>query len=97
MTEYNRGSNRHIIDKAGDVVTRSASDIPLSERPLSWWLLYMPGTVIMWFEYMFPNQLSGTFGTARRRNIPFFQIAYSLGFYAVVIFIGLVLIVGSFH
>jgi len=53
----------------------------------------MPGTVILWFEYMFPAKIGGAFGTARRRNVPFFQVMYSLVFYVALIAVGISLIV----
>ena len=41
----------------------------------------MPGTVVLWIEYMFPKRLGGAFGSARRRNVPFLRLMYSLAFY----------------
>jgi len=66
---------------------------PLSQRPAWWWIFFMPGKVILWFEYMFPRRIGSVFGTARRRNIPLLQILYSLYFYFVMFAMGLYLFV----
>jgi hypothetical protein len=55
------------------------------ERPLSWWLLFAPGKVVLWFAYMFPHGLGGVFGGARRINSPIVQVWYSLLVYLVLI------------
>jgi hypothetical protein len=67
---------------------RSDSDA-VSQRPARWWIFFMPGKVILWIEYMFPRQIGGVFGSARRRNVPLIQILYSLYFYFAIFAIGL--------
>jgi len=89
----NRNDNeprRNLVDRAGELGRPRRNDEPLSKKPFWWWILFMPGTIILWFDYMFPNKISGVFGSARRRNVPLFQIVYSLFFYAMLILIGIV-------
>jgi hypothetical protein len=53
-------------------------------RPIWWWFLCMPGAVVMWFEYMFPENVRGVFGTARRRKIRGLQFLYTCGVYFII-------------
>jgi hypothetical protein len=62
-----------------------------SSRPVWWWKLFMPGKVILWFEYMFPRSFRGVFGSARRRDVPIIQAIYSIVFYAIVIILTMLL------
>ena len=41
-----------------------------ANRTVWWWLLIVPGKVILWFGYMSPRGLGGVFGSARRINSP---------------------------
>ncbi len=52
-----------------------------------WWIFLMPGKVILWLQYMFPEKISSAIGAARRRNVPLIQLLYSLGFYLVMLVI----------
>lgn len=61
---------------------------PSSGRSVWWWIFFMPGSVMLWFEYMFPRSISGSMGSARRRKSQLVQLWYTLGLYAVVIFFG---------
>lgn len=75
------------IDELGDSSRPQRLDTPLSQRPLSWWLFYMPGTVILWFGYMFPNNVTHGIAGARQRNVPLLQLGYTLVLYIVIAFI----------
>ncbi len=70
------------IDELGEASRPLRIDTPLSQRSLSWWLFYMPGTVILWFGYMFPNSIVGGISGARQRNVPVIQLGMTLMFYA---------------
>lgn len=87
MNRNDSESRRNIVDKVGELGRSRNNDEPLSKRPFWWWILFMPGVVILWFDYMFPNKVTGVFGSARRRNVPLFQIVYSLVFYAMLILV----------
>ena len=82
---------KNIIDKVGEVVTPRIDDTTLSARPLWWWILFMPGKVFLWIEYMFPSKIGGVFGSARRRNVPLLQIICSLCFYVALIVVSFAL------
>jgi hypothetical protein len=60
---------------------------PVSERSLIWWVFFMPGSVILWFQYMFPTKFVDSIASARRRNVPSIQLAYTLAFYALMAFL----------
>lgn len=57
-----------------------------------WWVFFLPGKIMLWFEYMFPRRLRGVFGTARRIKSPIVQVWYSLSFYAIVLIVSVLLI-----
>lgn len=78
------------IDELGEASRPQRLDTPLSQRSLGWWLFYMPGTVILWFQFMFPNSVTQGIAGGRQRNVPLLQLGYSIIFYVVVA--GLVLI-----
>jgi hypothetical protein len=72
---------RRFIDRMADSAAPRTDSNLVSKRPAWWWVFFMPGKVILWFEYMFPRRIGGVFGSARRRNVPLIQILYSLYFY----------------
>src|SRR5258708_941578 len=82
-----KGSERHkkTIDKFAEATTPRVDNSDISERSVWWWIFVMPGRVILWFEYMFPESIRSVFGSARRRNIPLIQILYSIYFYVAAI------------
>lgn len=86
-----RDRPKRAIDSFGEATKPQLDGSELSQRSGWWWFLVMPGKVILWVEYMFPERISGVFGTARRRNVPLIQILYSLFFYIVVIGLALFL------
>jgi hypothetical protein len=57
-----------------------------SGRSFAWWILCGPGALVMWFEYMFPRSVTGSFGTARRRNAVFLQFVGTMFIYAALAF-----------
>jgi hypothetical protein len=57
-----------------------------ANRSIWWWIFCGPGALVMWFEYMFPRSVTGSFGTARRRNAVFLQFVGTMLIYAVVAF-----------
>jgi hypothetical protein len=57
------------------------------ERTPSWWFLFLPGKVTLWFAYMFPKTMGSVFGSARRIKSPIVQVWFSLLFYAFAIFV----------
>lgn len=75
------------IDRIADSAKPSLQNNNVSQRSIWWWILLMPGKVILWFEYMFPSTIISIFGTARRRNIPLIQLFYSLCFYLILLVI----------
>lgn len=81
------------IDQLGEASRPQRLDTPLSQRSLSWWLLYMPGTVILWFGYMFPNSIVGGIAGARQRNVPIIQLGMTLMLYAGIGVLALILYV----
>ena len=85
MPNSNPHRPKQAIDKFADATTPIVDQSEVSERAAWWWFLVMPGKVILWLEYMFPERISSVFGTARRRNVPLMQILYSLVFYVAVI------------
>jgi hypothetical protein len=87
------GSNKpkRLIDRLAESAQPRNVSEPVSGRPHWWWFLVMPGKVILWLEFMFPERIASVFGTARRRNVPLMQVLYSLYFYLTVIAIGLAL------
>ena len=91
MSGSGGGKRGSIIDKIGRAASPKLDGTDLSGRPVWWWIFLMPGTVILWIEYMFPHRFAGVFGTARRRNIPLLQILYSLSFYLLVLIFVLLL------
>jgi hypothetical protein len=46
----------------------------------------MPGIVLLWLDYMFPRG-GQVYASRRRIGSPIVQIMYSLGFYALIIFL----------
>jgi hypothetical protein len=77
------GRYKHLIDKVAESSTSKIDADRASERPIWWYILFMPGTILLWLEYMFPGRLSSIFGSARRRNVPLIQLMYTVVFYAL--------------
>ena len=86
-------NGRRFIDKIADSALPRVDNSPASQRPVWWWIFFMPGKVILWVEYMFPRRIRGVFGTARRRNVPLIQILYSVFFYFAVLATSLYLLI----
>jgi hypothetical protein len=66
-------------------------DIPPRRRPHLAHLL-PAGTVILWWQYYFPKH-GDVWASARRTDHPGMQLLYSLGFWAAVAFLLLIVIV----
>lgn len=79
-----RKSRKPIIDVVAASARPKIDDSDVSQRGRLWWAFIMPGKVILWIAYMFPESFGSIFGSARRRNIPLLQVAYSIAFYAIV-------------
>ena len=50
-----------------------------------WWVFRGPGKILLWIEYMFPDQIANAIGSARRRRSTIVQVWYSICFYIGVI------------
>jgi hypothetical protein len=81
------GPYKHLIDKVAESSTSKIHADRASERPIWWYILFMPGKILLWVEYMFPGRLSNIFGSARRRNVPLIQLMYTVVFYALGLFL----------
>jgi hypothetical protein len=84
-----RSKGHTIVDRLAESAVPKIDESEVTHRPAWWWIFFMPGKVILWFEYMFPRRIGGVFGSARRRNVPLIQVVYSLYFYFVIFAIGL--------
>ena len=62
----------------------SRQSIQTENRSILWWLFCMPGAVVLWFRYMSPHGVADSFGTARRRNVVFFQFVTTMLLYLVI-------------
>ena len=83
MADPKRRRSPRLIDKFADSAMPKADSSDVSQRSAWWWIFLMPGKVILWIQYMFPDRIGGVFGSARRRNVPLLQLLYSLVFYLV--------------
>lgn len=99
MADRNMGRRKRVVDRIADAALPKPDETNASGRPLWWWVFVMPGKVILWIQYMFPERLAGVFGSARRRNVQLIQILYSVYFYVgvVVLFIIFFLTFGAPH
>jgi hypothetical protein len=59
---------------------------PRRRRGLVWLIFFMPGTVILWWQYYFLKH-SDVWASARRKDHPGMQLLYSLAFWAAVLFL----------
>ena len=94
----NHGSPRsRDHDRWSEAVSKDLfrEDHDVAEEPLWWWILFTPGKMLLWLEYMFPTRIGGVFGSARRIRRPIIQIWYSLLFYFFVI-VAIILIVAAY-
>jgi hypothetical protein len=87
MVDGHTARHARVVDSIAAMPKVESTEV--SQRPVWWWILIMPGKVILWIEYMFPRRVGGVFGSARRRNVPLIQFLYSLYFYGFVVLIGL--------
>lgn len=56
------------------------------DRPWKWLLL--PGVIILWFSYMFPNSgVASTVASTRHARSPIMTYAYSAIFYLALLFV----------
>ena len=86
MSRRAAGKRSKLVDRLGEAAMPKVDSSDVSNRPAWWWIFFMPGKIILWIEYMFPRQIVGVFGSARRRNVPLIQILYSVYFYLFVLF-----------
>lgn len=77
--------DRPFIDRLAASAVRRTDEGEPSKRPLWWWLLFAPGKVMLWMDYMWPKRVTGIFGSARRRNVPLVEVLYSLYFYITLL------------
>jgi hypothetical protein len=84
MATNNQASRKKLVDRLADAATPATDDSDVSRRPILWWLFFMPGKVILWIQYMFPERIVGVFGSSRRRNVPLIQLLYTIQFYIAV-------------
>lgn len=42
---------------------------------------------MLWFQYMNPQSVRDSFGSARRRNVVFFQFTSTIAIYAILLFL----------
>ena len=52
-----------------------------------WWIFCAPGAGLLWFQYMNPQSVRDSFGTARRRNVVLFQFMSTIAIYGIIIFL----------
>ena len=53
MSDFNTGPRRRWIDQLADAGKPATANGNVGERSVWWWILLMPGKVILWLEYMF--------------------------------------------
>jgi hypothetical protein len=71
----------------------SHNDIPpRRRRGLVWLIFFLPGTVILWWQYYFPKH-GDVWASARRKDHARIQLLYSLAFWAAVAFLILISVV----
>lgn len=63
---------------------------PRRKRGLVWLIFFAPGALMMWWQYMFPKA-GEVFGSGRRLNNRFLQFATTMGIYAMLFFMWLLL------
>jgi hypothetical protein len=70
---------------------------PRRRRGLIWLILFLPGTVILWWQYYFPKH-GNVWASARRKDHPGMQLLYSLAFWGAVALLLLIFVLsGSSH
>jgi hypothetical protein len=72
------------LEKSSRAVARSN---PKETHSLLWWVFCSPGAAVLQLEYLFPRSVSGSFGTARRRNVVWLQFLCTLAIYAIIVFV----------
>lgn len=63
---------------------------PRRKRGLVWLIFFAPGALMMWWQYMFPKA-GEVFGSGRRLNNRFLQFATTMGIYAMLFFMWMLL------
>ena len=81
-----RKTKSSLAESISKLASKNSDQLIPSDKPLSWWLLIMPGKILLWLEYMFPSTISGGIASARRKDVPAIQIYRSIGFYLAVLF-----------
>ena len=87
-----RDINRYplsVIDKVADAATPKIDKSQPTRRSIWWWIFFAPGKMILWYQYLFPNSIVNAFGSARRRNVPLIQFAFSILFWMIALPIGI--------
>ena len=67
---------------------------PRRSRGLIWLIFFLPGAVILWWQYYFPKH-GDVWASARRKEHPGMQLLYSLAFWAAVALLLLIFIVNA--
>jgi hypothetical protein len=69
------------------------SDPTPRRHGLIWLIFFLPGTVILWWQYYFPKH--GDVWASARMDHPGMQLLYSLAFWAAVALLLLIFIVSG--
>ena len=65
---------------------------PRRRRGLIWLIFFLPGSVILWWQYYFPKHRE-VWASTRRKDHPGMQLLYSLAFWAAVALLLLIFVV----
>lgn len=63
---------------------------PRRRRGLIWLIFFAPGALLMWWQYMFPKA-GEVFGSGRRVDNKFLQFLATMGIYATLLFMWMLL------
>lgn len=56
MVSRDAGKRKNVIDMLAEAATPKLDRDDVSGQPAWWWIFFMPGKVILWIEYMFPER-----------------------------------------
>ncbi len=76
---------RDFLERVSDLTERNSEPLFPQGKSVLWWIFLAPGKVLLWFDFMYPETMSGAIGSGRRRRVPLSQFVATLAFYILLL------------
>ncbi len=90
-------SNQSLDLNINKLMAKNSEDFLPKNRSLFWWFLFIPGKMLLWFEYMFPGSLVSSIASARRKDVPIVQVFASIIVYFFLLAVFILMLTAAFR